>query len=138
MLGIDVASKKATLYVKSVKTIETEEKVVEKATIDLIWRGYPYTVPPRFLPCYDVVTVSKDEFVLPEDQQRVVEMVKEIASRHGLEVEVIDVSRENALHRAVQRELENIKTFPTLIANSGEKLEGNFSQEQIESSLSES
>jgi hypothetical protein len=145
ILEMVVANKKATLYVKSVKTVTGTESFERRAFLNKIG-DYPDRIEIEgkrmngtfVMKAYQTETEPRYEFILPEDQQRVVEMVKEIASKHGLEVEVIDVSRENVLHRAMQREFENIKTFPTLIADSGEKLKGNFSQEQIESFLSES
>lgn len=76
------------------------------------------------------------EFVLSEDQQEVVDMVKEIARRHYLEVEVVDVAKENVLRRVIQREREKIEIFPTLIAGSGQKIEGKITENQVESLLS--
>lgn len=76
------------------------------------------------------------EFVLSEDQQEVVDMVKEVARRHCLEVEVVDVAEENVLRRVMQREQEKIKIFPTLVAASGRKIEGEITEKHVESPLS--
>ena len=35
-----------------------------------------------------------------------------------MDVEIVDVARENVLHKIMQEERENIKTFPTLVADS--------------------
>jgi pheromone shutdown protein TraB len=81
-------------------------------------------------------TEPEYEFVLSENQQEVVDMVKEIARRHCLEVEVVDVAEENVLRRVMQREREKIKIFPTLIAGSGQKIQGEITEKQVESLLS--
>ena len=49
-----------------------------------------------------------------------------------MEVEVVDVTRENALRRILQKKRERIKNFPTLIASSGERIEGSFTERQVE------
>jgi hypothetical protein len=127
-----MANRKIMLYVKGVKTvIGTEE-----------WGRWGLRLSPgvrlgyRQVPDYKTYQETKYESVLPDDQKRVVEMVKEIAQKYGLDVEIIDVTLENALRRVLQEEIKKIKTFPTLIADSGQKLEGNFSEEQIELFLS--
>jgi hypothetical protein len=72
------------------------------------------------------------EFVLSEDQQVIIDLTRKTASKLGLEVKVIDVSKENALHRAIQREFEKVRFFPTLVSDSGMMLEGVSTKEQIE------
>ena len=63
-------------------------------------------------------------------------MIRRIACKHGFEVEVVDVTRENVLRRILQKEREGIRIFPTLIASSGERLEGSLSEMQVESVFS--
>lgn len=88
------------------------------------------------LRAYETETEPQYEFVLPENQQRIVELVKEVASSHNLEVEIVDVVKENVLHRAAQREFKRIRTFPTLVSVSGEMLTGVTTKEQLEAFLS--
>jgi hypothetical protein len=64
-------------------------------------------------------------------------MVKTIASKYGLEVEVIDVTRENFLGILIRRRRGKIDIFPTLIAGSGQKAEGEITEKQVESLLSQ-
>lgn len=90
----------------------------------------------RLRESYAVETEPKHEFVLDEDQQKIVELVREIAVKHRLEVEVVDVTRENVLRRTIQEERERIKTFPTLVVDSGKKFEGEMTREQVESVFS--
>jgi glutaredoxin len=126
-------NKKVTLYVKSIKTIIGTEKID---------RQYFSVGPPvkvsgfRMIPKQEVDSITKYGFVIPEDQNRVVEMVREFAPKHGFDVEIVDVTKENILRRVLQEEIKRIKTFPTLITDSGEKIEGNISKEQIRSLLS--
>ena len=108
------------LYVKSVKVVTGTMQVQHV----------------RLRESYPVETEPKHEFVLDEDQQKIVELVREIAVKHRLEVEVVDVTRENVLRRTIQEELERIKTFPTLVVDSGKKFEGEMTKEQVESVFS--
>lgn len=74
------------LYVKSVKTVTGTFQG---------WRVKGFARGRRL----ETETKPKYEFVLSEDQQKIVDMVREAAFQHDLEVDVIDVARENPLHR---------------------------------------
>jgi len=111
------------LYVKSVKTVIGTFRGLQ---VDGFGRGR--RVYSEREPEY--------EFVLPEDQQKVVDMVKVVARRYFLGVEVVDVAEENVLRRMIQREQEKIKIFPTLIAGCGTKIEGEITEKQVTSLLS--
>jgi hypothetical protein len=76
------------------------------------------------------------EFILSEDQQITVEMVREIASRHNMEVKVVDVTRENVLFRAIRKEFRKTRVFPTIVSDSGISYKGPMSKEKIEDFLS--
>ena len=132
---------KVILYVKSVKTVtgtvEAEREIIgrqpgrpDRAEIEGSRAGGKFRVR-----LFQTETGPKYEFVLPEDQKKVVEMVREAAYRLGLEVEVVDVARENPLHRIFQKELEKIEVFPTLLTDS-EMLMSDFAKERIEDFLS--
>jgi hypothetical protein len=125
-----------TLYVMSSKNFVSETGDVEKATVQNWSSTESSTRIPGFGQTYrDTFTGAKTDFVLPEDQKRIVEMVKEIASKLGLEVEVVDVAKESAIHRAIKRE-PHITAYPTLMTGSGEKIEGELRKEQVEIFLS--
>jgi hypothetical protein len=85
---------------------------------------------------YATETELKYEFVLPEEQQVIVDLKKKIASELGSEIKVIDVGKENVLHRAIHKEFEKIRLFPTLVSDSGMMLEGISTREQIDVFLS--
>lgn len=114
------------LYVKSVKTvtgtIETEREVFGHIVLDHPSRVKVEGSVASGTFCvrqFAVETESRLGFVLSEDQQRIVEMIKKIGGRHSVEVEVVDVTKENVLRRVIQKELDRIRAFPTLIATSG-------------------
>jgi hypothetical protein len=73
--------------------------------------------------------------MLPEVQRTFTETVKKLCRKHHFELRIIDVAKENILHRAIQQEIEKIKTFPTLMSDSGRRLEGKILGKQIESLL---
>jgi hypothetical protein len=122
---------KVRLYVKGVKTVSRAKKfgTVTFATQHV---GQGIASPVTF----DSETEAKYESILPEEQKKIVEIVEETTSKHGLELEVIDVTRENVFHRTIREELERIRSFPTLVLSSGERIEGRITKEQIESMLS--
>lgn len=114
------------LYVKSVKTVTEihQEEIPE------------YYASPDLQETFHVeVTEPTELYIIPEDQQKTLEMIKNIASNNGLKVEVIDLGPENILHRAIEEERKKIKTFPTLMADSGEKIEGEITEEQAKTFL---
>jgi hypothetical protein len=118
-----MAESKIRLYLKSVKTVTGTVEVERE-----------YIPRPRLPPT--VRTQPKHEYILPEDQQKATEMVKSIAYKYGLKVEVVDVTRENVFRREMQKEREKIRIFPTLIVSSGERIEGNITEQQVEELLS--
>lgn len=122
---------KVTLYVQSVKTVTGTEEWVRwgYAGGAGVRSGY------RLIPDYKVYSEAKYKRVLSDDQKKVVEMVKEVAHKYGFDVEVIDVAMENVLDKFMQKEVKKIRVFPTLITDSGERIEGDISKEQIESLL---
>jgi hypothetical protein len=127
---IRLEKRKVTLYVKSVKELVGTEK-------DGTWRfrvGAGIRGGYRLIRDYDVLTIGTYESVLPNDQKIIVEMVEAIADRHGFEVKIVDVTMESMLHR-ISEKLLRINAFPALITDSGEKIEGNISEEQVESLL---
>jgi uncharacterized protein YihD (DUF1040 family) len=119
-----------TLYVKSVRTA-TRVKNFGVVTFATQHVGQGITPPVTF----DSEAETKYEFILPEEQLKVVEMVQKVASEHGLDVEVIDVGRENVVHRLIQTEVKKLKTFPTLVLSSGERIEGSIARKELEAML---
>jgi len=116
-----MAESKVRLYVKSVKTM-TGTREVEREMIRTRARM--------------IETESTRDRILSEDHQKAAEMIRRIACKHGFEVEVVDVARENVLRRILQKEREGIRVFPTLVARSRERLEGSFTEMQVESVFS--
>jgi hypothetical protein len=82
-----------------------------------------------------VDTIATHKLVLPDDQQRTVMMVNAICRRLSLEVEVVDIGRVNALKRIVHWRRFKMMTFPTLLASTGQRLQGQITEEKVESFL---
>jgi len=110
------------LYVKSVKTVT--------GSIDF---ERLYTRRSRLPPTIEKKPIRK--LMLPEDQERTVAIVKNIASKYGLDVEVVDMARRNVLQRVLEERKARIKTFPTILASPEGRLEGNITEDQVTSLL---
>jgi hypothetical protein len=82
-----------------------------------------------------VEKVPQSKLILPEDQQKTVEIVDSIGRRFSSEIEVVDVAKKNFLRRALWSRFHEVKDFPTLIANTGQKLQGQMTEERVESFL---
>jgi hypothetical protein len=134
---------KVIIYVKSVKTVTGVEEVER----ELLGR-YVGHAPSRVkvegkvsdgtfrLRQFEETTVPEYEFILPDDQQRFVGTVKEVAATYGIEVEVVDVTKENVLKREIQEHFKNLSVFPTAITNDGKRIERNVTKTQLEKLLS--
>ena len=138
-----MTNKSATIYVKSKKVVVGETSVTESHLIPPS-RGHPANVvSPRMRDAWDTVydawdtvyetrTERKHDYVLADEQKAVLETVKRLCEKHGFELKIIDVTRENLVRRAVQEVIRKVKSFPILMTDSGRRLEGNVSEEQIE------
>jgi cysteine sulfinate desulfinase/cysteine desulfurase-like protein len=129
MLGEIVTNKSATIYVKSKKVVTGEISVTEPHLVSPS-RGSPASAD--FSPLYETRTEKQYGYVLPDEQKAVLETVKRLCEKHGFELKIIDVTRENLVRRALQEEIRRVKSFPTLMTDSGRRIEGNISEEQIE------
>jgi hypothetical protein len=116
-----MAGSKVRLYVRSVRIV-TGTRKVERETLLRRVRS--------------VETEPTHGYILPEDQQKAAEMVRRIARKYGLEVEMVDLAKENVLRRVLQKEKEGIRILPTLMARSGVRLEGSLTEMQVESVFS--
>lgn len=124
---------KITVYVKSMK-IPTGQTLVEEP--------YPIKRPTR---AYDIsrdiwfrVKLKKIyRYVLPDDQQALYGVVKQLSERAGLELKVIDVTMETAILR-LWRKLRGINNFPVVETNRGKRLQAPFSQSELERFIAES
>jgi predicted DsbA family dithiol-disulfide isomerase len=119
------SNRKVTVFVKSIRTVALEE------FRDDYLRPTAKTVLPRS----KEVRRLKNEFVLSEDQQEIVSVVKQFARSYGFEVEVVDVTRENFLRRDIQEHAKHIHKFPTIITDDGRRIEGNITKQQLEALL---
>lgn len=125
------------VYVKSVK-VPVGEELVEG--LYPIKRGYSVQFRDVF---YQVKRKMMYGYVLTDDQNAVVEDVRRLSKRYGLELKVIDVSREEAFDplvffQRVWRKLKGIKNFPVVETNRRARLRAPFSQSELERFVSES
>jgi hypothetical protein len=114
---------RVVLYVQSTKTITG---TIEAERVYTIRPSLPLNaeLEPRY------------EYRLPEDQEKAVEIVMSAASKYDVEVEVVDLGRENILHRVIEEEREKVKILPTLMVDPGRRLEGELTEENVELFLS--
>lgn len=112
-----------TLYVKSIRTLEEIDTTDRESEISGTLGPHYY----KGTPMGDGDLIPVDEFVFPEDQKELIDMVKEIAADHGFAVRVVDLTREEAHDR--------VNVIPTLVTDSGRRLEGKISEEQLKSFL---
>jgi hypothetical protein len=126
-----MSGSKVRLFVKSFKTVTGVKEYEHHVSTRETGADIKYDVEP-----YETEAEPEYEFVLPEDQEKVVEMVTEAAGKKGLQVEVIDVTKENILHREIQEGLEKIQAFPTIVVGSDHKVEGITTKEQVDDALS--
>jgi hypothetical protein len=118
-----------TLYVKSTKTFTHTEVVNVRGPIS----GGPRV---RYSPVYNAKAVAMYEYIVPNDQKKILEIVEDVAHRLGVEVRVLDVTREHLLEREVQEHVGRISTFPTLTDDLGRRIEGKIPRVQIVSFFS--
>lgn len=129
-------SHQVTLYVKSKKTAvknaqEGYQNITSIYNVGMLGGG-----AGTYYSVYDVKTSTDYGFLLPEDQQRMLEDINKIASEYGFKVEVVDLAKKNALTKYRLEHSEKIKNLPSLVNDSGEIAEGVLTKEQIEAFLS--
>lgn len=82
-------------------------------------------------------TKKEFSYVLPKDQETLVETVKRLTELHGYELKVIDVAKRNIIYRLLRR-AAGIKKFPVVEVRRGLRLRAPFSQSELESFVSHS
>jgi hypothetical protein len=127
-------SLKITVYVQSLK-VQSGEKLVEEL--------YPIKVRnPRFYEFsrdvwFNVKIKKTYRFVLPDEQKTLSEFAQQLCEQRGLELKVVDVSKETALARLLVR-LKRIKSFPAVENSRGARMQAPFTQTALEEFISES
>ena len=123
------------LYVKSFqKNVGTEKIVIEKPTPQLL--GGRFGGAHTTFPTHDVKTITKYEYELPEEQEHLIEIAKEVALQFGLKVETIDVGQMDFFDESLPKEVKKLKNFPVLATESEAVLATGFSREDVERFLS--
>jgi hypothetical protein len=118
-IGVPIAEGRIKLYVESTRVLvgfHSAESI--RGTSE--WMG----------------TRPKYDFVLPEDQEKVVGIVRESCQEHGFELVVVDVTQQDGLHRAIITTFGGIRESPTIVSGSGRRIEGVLSKDQVDAFLS--
>lgn len=128
-------SHQVTLYVKSKKTkgadlLVDREKTI--ATLNANARGSDIGTHTY----YDVERIPHYDYVLPEDQRKMVEDVRELGLEYGFNLEMVDLGKKNILSRYRLEHSRKIKTLPTMVTDSGQTFEGIMTKKQIETFFS--
>jgi hypothetical protein len=133
--GSGVQTPKVRLYVESFKkAVGTESVVVDKPTVQFIG-GKTGGATMRIFPTHDVITTTKYEYILPEEQERLVEIVKEVVFKLMLQLEVVDVTQRDFFDEPLPKEVKAFKSFPVLATESETRLVTNYSREDVEKFL---
>jgi len=124
------------LYVNSFKkAVGTENIVIDKPSVQIL-SGTRLGNVIRTYPTREVRTITKYEYVLPEQQESLVEIVKEVAFKFGFQLEVIDVGQMDFFDKPLPKEVKAMKNFPVLATESYVQLASDFSREDVERFLS--
>ena len=122
---------KVRLYVRSLKKDVGTETVVVDVPITQIVKNVI-----RVFPTHEVKTVTKYEYGLPEEQERLVEIVKEVAIKFGLKLEIIDVAQRDSFDEPIPKEVKKLKNYPVLATESETVLATGLTREDVERFLS--
>jgi hypothetical protein len=64
---------------------------------------------------YKTYSEPKYETILPDDQRKIVEIVKKVGLEHRIKVEIVDMGKGNVFNKIITEKKMKINTFPTLI-----------------------
>ena len=127
---------KVRLYVKSLKKAAgVENIVIDKPSMQNMGGGRAGNIL-RVYPTQDVRNVTKYEYELPEEQEHLIEIVKEVVAKVGLKLEIIDVGKMDFLDEPLPKEVKQLKNFPVVATESKTQLATGFTREDIERFLS--
>jgi hypothetical protein len=122
-----------TLYVKSIriskgKVLTEELYPVKRASAAALDLARSTIFRAKLKEIYD--------YVLPDDQKAITSALERLCSKYGLELHVVDITREDLLRRFVIW-LKGIKDFPILETSQGQRLQAPFSENELERFISE-
>jgi ribosomal protein L12E/L44/L45/RPP1/RPP2 len=141
-LDVSMENRKITVYVKSVKTERIEKIRVasrgSRAMAAAAPGGYPAAgvqVSKDYRHAYlgeEEKEVVIDEYTLPPDQKKLVDLVKNVAKQYEYAVEIVDMAKENIVEKLIE-EIKGLDTIPTVKTSLGGRLEGSqITKENVE------
>ncbi len=128
--GID---NQVTLFVKTSRIKGADREVAREKTIvtqvNVMTDPYPWAVK---FPYYDVERITHFDSVLPEDQQKMMEDLKELSLKYNFKVEVVDLGKMSLLSRSRLKRSNKIETLPAMVTDSGKIFQGVMTKQQME------
>lgn len=97
--------------------------------------AYP-AMDPRLLRTYNVQREIEYEYTLSDEQRKVVRIVETLAREYGFKLLIVDVTKQSSAKRLLKKELRQIKVFPTLVLDSGERLQGFITRDSLRTAMS--
>jgi hypothetical protein len=76
------------------------------------------------------------EYLLSDEQEKIIKAAKDMCNEYGFELKIVDVTREDVLHRMIHDNIKGIDIYPALLSDSGRWVEDITSKRQVESFLS--
>jgi hypothetical protein len=119
-IGVPMVEGRIKLYVESTRVLTGFHSAESIDRIGSEWMG----------------TKPKYDFVLPEEQEKVVGIVRESCQTLGFELVVVDVTQQDGLHRAIITTFGGIRESPTIVSGSGRRIQGIISKDQVDAFLS--
>jgi len=127
---------KVRLYVRSLKKKAGFENVVINVPIVQNMGEQPLGGVIRVYPSRQIQTITKYKYALPEEQEHLIEIVKEVALKFCLKLEIIDVEQMDSFDEPIPKEVKKLKNFPVLVTESETVLATGLTREDIERFLS--
>jgi hypothetical protein len=122
-----------TLYIRSSK----KATGIEERGGYAVQPTYAYpAMDPRLLRTYNVQREIEYEYTLSDEQRKVVRIVETLAREYGFKLLIVDVTKQSSAKRLLKKELRQIKVFPTLVLDSGERLQGFITRDSLRTAMS--
>ena len=121
-----------TLYVKS-----TKKAIGIEETGAWGYMGAPgMRGGTRIIRDYKVQRRIQYEYFLAEEQRRALNIIEILAREYGFELTIVDVAKHGSTRRLIEKRVKQMKVFPVLILDSGERVEGLMTRDSLRAFMS--